>query len=67
LDKASGISPPASEDDDTKRAEDEWERKYEARKAAQKLDPEYIRKEASRKATLAKRRERRQRSGIGTP
>jgi hypothetical protein len=55
LDKASGILPLASEDDEAKRVADEWERKYEARKAARELDTEYIRKGAARKPAFANR------------
>lgn len=69
LDKLSGIVLPSVVPEDECpleewKREDEWERRYEARKAAGERDPEYIRKEAVREAAFAKRRGRRMRQEL---
>ena len=59
LDKLSGIPvSPISKEDVEREEWEQWKKAYEARNAARELDPEYIRNEAKRKATLAKRRAR---------
>lgn len=64
LDEVSRIPPirTSKEHDLEREAVEQWFRAYEARSAAEALDPEFIRKKAASEARLAKRRGRRGRA-----